>query len=806
MQLAFKKYRVVKWTAPVVYTLALLFFSSGVLFAQPSFPGYTLSNFINNVAHRPLSHPNADVSFITNNSQMNKGWINLCFVGINSPVRDTLLLTWNQGVLDGPGNDIMIVCLNNSYSGKGDIRLLLSDGTYSASQNINFTTGMLLSSGGNINIEYYNCLALQVTPTETGSYRPAAKPLDIASFYTGPLAVMGVELTNPSAPTPDFLTIAVTQIARLQQGTPPVTHDSTITGCGSVVFNGVTYTASTILTDTLKSISATDSVYVVSHINVISPVVIDSSIVSCSSVLYGGINYSSTTGLSDTIVGSFGCDSVYFLTHIVIQPILPVLHDSTINSCNSVVVGGITYNASTVLRDTSFSYLGCDSIYSALNIRIQPVTPVTHASTINSCNSVAVGGITYNTSTVLRDTSFSYLGCDSIYSVLNIHIQPVTPVTHDSTIKSCGSVQAGGIVYNTSTVLRDTIFSYLGCDSIYTVTHILIQPVTPQVYDSTISSCHSVVYRGITYNRSTVLSNTISSYLGCDSIFQTVHININSVVPGLTDTTVRGCGLVNYLSVLYQQSTQWKDTLHTSLGCDSVYRTVHILVDQPSVMQKDTLIKGCGSVVVNNRVYNSSAAVIDTLKSIAGCDSLYFKKVILVTPNNFVPVLQGSADSVGPGTTVTITAAAPVDFTVLSWQPAPVFPLQQSTWQQFTAQSTVKVSAILRSNEGCVSTANLLITVISKHPEIYFPSAFNPNSVAGNNRFGPVGNLSLVKRYSLSVYNRWGILVFYSTDPLNKWDGTYKGVPQAPGNFVWQAIYWGRALVPVTRSGNLLLL
>lgn len=86
---------------------------------------------------------------------------------------------------------------------------------------------------------------------------------------------------------------------------------------------------------------------------------------------------------------------------------------------------------------------------------------------------------------------------------------------------------------------------------------------------------------------------------------------------------------------------------------------------------------------------------------------------------------------------------------------------------------------------GCTAKDDITIKVFSK-PEIYVPSAFTPNGDKLND-FAlaiPVG----IKEFKyFSIYNRWGELVFTTTDPSKGWDGTFKGIHQDPVMFVWKA-------------------
>ena len=70
----------------------------------------------------------------------------------------------------------------------------------------------------------------------------------------------------------------------------------------------------------------------------------------------------------------------------------------------------------------------------------------------------------------------------------------------------------------------------------------------------------------------------------------------------------------------------------------------------------------------------------------------------------------------------------------------------------------------------------------------YVPSAFTPNGDGNNDVFLPK-YLCLFTSYQLKVYNRWGQLVFASTNPADGWDGRMGGSPQPPGVYVWEMAF-----------------
>ena len=61
--------------------------------------------------------------------------------------------------------------------------------------------------------------------------------------------------------------------------------------------------------------------------------------------------------------------------------------------------------------------------------------------------------------------------------------------------------------------------------------------------------------------------------------------------------------------------------------------------------------------------------------------------------------------------------------------------------------------------------------------------------------------------YTFKVFNRWGQQVFQSRNWQEKWDGTIKGVKQAPGVYVWMLSYTERLTgKQVFRKGTVMLI
>lgn len=99
------------------------------------------------------------------------------------------------------------------------------------------------------------------------------------------------------------------------------------------------------------------------------------------------------------------------------------------------------------------------------------------------------------------------------------------------------------------------------------------------------------------------------------------------------------------------------------------------------------------------------------------------------------------------------------------------------------------------------------ITIILKEkfgPKSFIPNAFTPNADGQNDCFR-VMDFGTIKVAEVSVYNRWGTLVFHTTNAKDCWDGYYLGQPAEAGNYV----YYIKVLNDCgeeLKKGNLLLI
>lgn len=91
-----------------------------------------------------------------------------------------------------------------------------------------------------------------------------------------------------------------------------------------------------------------------------------------------------------------------------------------------------------------------------------------------------------------------------------------------------------------------------------------------------------------------------------------------------------------------------------------------------------------------------------------------------------------------------------------------------------TGMTSVKLIAF--NADGCTDTIYKPIDIVPKI-RLYLPNVFAPNATAGigNDRFGAIGVLLGYSDYHLTIWSRWGELLFETDDPYEGWNGRRGG-------------------------------
>ncbi|MCW3128182.1 MAG: hypothetical protein JWO03_3840, partial [Bacteroidetes bacterium] len=105
--------------------------------------------------------------------------------------------------------------------------------------------------------------------------------------------------------------------------------------------------------------------------------------------------------------------------------------------------------------------------------------------------------------------------------------------------------------------------------------------------------------------------------------------------------------------------------------------------------------------------------------------------------------------------------------------------------------STYTYTILVTDQYGCTALDSMHITTFPLGP-IYIPNAFTPNGDNNNDFFqifGPSVSREYIPEFEVKIFDRWGELIFVSSDPTFRWDGIYKGVLMPPGVYVYLIDY-----------------
>jgi gliding motility-associated-like protein len=103
---------------------------------------------------------------------------------------------------------------------------------------------------------------------------------------------------------------------------------------------------------------------------------------------------------------------------------------------------------------------------------------------------------------------------------------------------------------------------------------------------------------------------------------------------------------------------------------------------------------------------------------------------------------------------------------------------------------------------GCPGIDSVLLRAPA---HIYFPNAFTPDGDGINDDFGPMGHDISV--FEMNIFNRWGELLFTTTNPAVRWDGKVNGSDVAmTGVYVYKYRAEGHYFPPQEGIGHVTLI
>jgi gliding motility-associated-like protein len=234
-------------------------------------------------------------------------------------------------------------------------------------------------------------------------------------------------------------------------------------------------------------------------------------------------------------------------------------------------------------------------------------------------------------------------------------------------------------------------------------------------------------------------------------------------------------------------------TLHNGCKSDTIYFSHNAY---GGTTQWQWAMDNTGFSVIQNPTLVSKAYGLHTIKL-----SVYngFCGDTATTPVTFVDNSVKAAfevsDTLCPTDTLHFTNMSSANSTAWQWNfgngatstlvspPAQNYPLRGR-------QATYTARLSVQSANTCSDTTYKLITVLASC-YIAVPSAFTPNGDGLNDYLYPL-NAFKADHMLFRIFNRFGQVLFQTSDWTQKWDGRFQSLPQPSGTYIWMLDYINR--------------
>ncbi len=614
--------------------------------------------------------------------------------------------------------------------------------------------------------------------------------------------------------------IVVTNVTVLE---PLVSPQFVILCAGETFTEGTSiYDVSGTYEDVYTSVSGCDSL-IITELLVLDANNTINNVEICAGSQYmeGTSVYTDPGTYEDIYLDINGCDSVV-VTNLSVLPPISVTNEVEICTGSVYIEGTSIYDSTGTYTDTYQTTDGCDSLVITVLAVNDFVTNTINAS-ICEGETYTEGNSSYTITGIYNDLYTTATGCDSLV-VTNLTVNAVQYTNTSVTICEGEIYTEGTSIYNTTGVYTDIYQSITGCDSTVT-TNLTVIPAISIL--NNISICEGETYAegSSIYSESGTYIDIYTSFSGCDSTVTTV-LTVNPLLA--TTNAVNICLGETYTegSSIYNTTGIYTDVYTSSLGCDSTVTTL-LTVNEPTVTQLSLAV--CENTPLPDLGQYFDAAndrFIDSLQTINGCDSLVFTNLEYINPEVILPPyieicegqsFQASLEGLETGFTiqwstgatsavenldeegeywVTITSencsasdSIEIEVHEIPFVPEYEFDLCLGSslvlqlpenngtviWEdslenhQFVVQEAGSYSATLQNACGLFAYP-YEISPVDCSCKIWIPNAFTPDDDGLNERFSVVHDCDF-ETYELLIFNRWGEVIFESTDPDESWKG-----------------------------------
>lgn len=565
------------------------------------------------------------------------------------------------------------------------------------------------------------------------------------------------------------------------------------------LWSGNSYTTGGTYSVTLTTAAGCDSVPVLS-LTVVPYVTSETDLTICSNQLpytWNGKAFSAAGSYPVLLTGTSICDSLATLNLSVSAPIKNTVAISVCPSQLPYNWNGHIFAAAGTFTTILTTNSGCDSAVT-LNLRVRATS--TSSSTITICTSqlpYTWNGHNYTRAGTYAVTLPDRYGCDSI-ATLNLGVKANTTSTTEVTICSGRLPYSwNGQNFTNAGLHVVTLGSSSGCDSIATLDLIVhATPQAPKVLPLTYCQ----------FNPAIALAATTTSADANLQWYSVISGGTGSLTAPIPSTSI--AGVANYY------------VTQVSGLCESPRALIAVTVSAKPALGPDKNIKICFADSLNLTVlYNTTGLSsgwtteqqpisFPDIVNLPGTYQLIVKNnhgcldtsVVSLTKLPAVFANAGKDDNAEYNAPYQLSGTGNGQF---EWSP----PGQLSNPYIANPMATLTTDEIfiltVKNELGCAAYDTIKLRVL-KGPSFYVPNAFTPNGDGNNDIFRPTA-VGISSMTYFRIFNRYGELVFETANIHEGWDGTYRGIRQNIGNYVWMIKGTDRFGATKMLKGNVML-
>ena len=220
----------------------------------------------------------------------------------------------------------------------------------------------------------------------------------------------------------------------------------------------------------------------------------------------------------------------------------------------------------------------------------------------------------------------------------------------------------------------------------------------------------------------------------------------------------------------YSMPGSYRDTLRTNAGCDSIVQLDLAILDS-IIVDIDTVFCSGGSIMFDNELIDIPGMYTMDFVTPTGCDSIV-NLFVSESPNFSL----GPDRSVCDNNQLLISAQSQQSYL---WNTG-------ETTESLLVQEEGTYSIEIVDYNNCIQRDTINIRNQCEL-KMFSPNIFSPNQDAIHDTWKPEFDLLPID-YTLSIYDKWGNIVFESSDPAQSWDGQFKNKDVMAGIYIFQVV------------------